>query len=59
MGVAVSIVQSSSQVQEQAFSFVLRLLAVGCALWLGADMMGERLHAFTLSVFDELLRHGP
>lgn len=59
VGLVVGVVQGVSQIQEQAFSFALRLFAVGCALWLGSDMIGTRLHAFTLTVFDELVRHGP
>jgi len=58
VGLVVGVAQSASQIQEQALSFVLRLFAVGCALWLGADLIGTQLHAFTASVFEQLVVHG-
>lgn len=59
LGLVVGVAQSATQVQEQSFSFVVRLLAVGCALWLGADFIGERVHAFTLEAFEQLVRPVP
>lgn len=53
-GVVMGMLQTATQVQDPALSFVPRLIAVGAALWITGTAMSERLTAFASTVIAEL-----
>jgi len=53
-GTAMGMLQAATQIQDPALSFVPRLIAVGCALWITGAAMSERLTAFANTVIAEL-----
>lgn len=54
IGVAVSLVQSVTQVQEFTLTFVPKLLGVALVLVVGGNWMLHELVAFTRSLFDTI-----
>ena len=50
VGVVTATLQSATQVQDPALSFVPRLIAVALALFASATWMGDRLLAFATGV---------
>ena len=46
VGVAVSLLQALTQIQESVLTFVPKLLAAGAALLLGATFIGHTLSSF-------------
>ena len=54
-GLAVSILQTATQIQEQTIGFAVRALAVVAALAAAGPWIGAQLAAFTRAVF-ELIR---
>ncbi|MEO1481653.1 MAG: flagellar biosynthesis protein FliQ [Myxococcota bacterium] len=59
VGLVVSIFQAATQLQEQAISFIPKLLAVGGALVFTAPWLLERLTRFASVLFEEIARMGP
>ena len=55
-GLCTGLLQTATQVQDPALSFVPRLLAVGFALVLASTWMGERLLVFTRTLWREIPR---
>lgn len=53
-GTVMGLLQTATQIQDPALSFVPRLIAVGCALWITGAAMSERLTAFANAVLAEL-----
>ncbi len=53
-GVVMGMLQSATQIQDPALSFVPRLIAVGCSLGVTGAAMSERLAAFANTVLAEL-----
>jgi flagellar biosynthesis protein FliQ len=52
IGVAVSLVQSVTQIQEASLSFVPKLIGVGIVLIVGGHWMLAELVGFTVRLFD-------
>jgi flagellar biosynthesis protein FliQ len=52
IGVAVSLVQSVTQIQEASLSFVPKLIGVGIVLIVGGHWMLAELIGFTVRLFD-------
>ena len=50
-GLAVSIVQTATQIQEQTISFAVRAAAVIASLIIAGPWIGSQLQAFTEDVF--------
>lgn len=57
VGVAVSLFQALTQVQEQTLTFVPKIVAMGVVLLLCLPMIGHALADFTLQVSDHII-HG-
>ncbi len=57
VGVAVSLMQALTQVQEQTLTFVPKLIAMGVVLMLTLPMMGHAMADFTHLVADRII-HG-
>lgn len=57
-GLAVSIVQTATQIQEQTVGFAVRLAAVVAALVGTGPWMGAQLQEFTRAVFEAVARVG-
>lgn len=55
VGVAVSLLQALTQVQEQTLTFVPKLGAMGLTLLLTLPMMGHALSDFTHVVVDHII----
>jgi flagellar biosynthetic protein FliQ len=51
VGLAVSVIQAVTQVQEQTLSFVPKLLAVGLVLMLAGPLLGGEVVRFTDRLF--------
>jgi flagellar biosynthesis protein FliQ len=56
IGLAVSLVQSVTQIQEASLSFVPKLAGVGLVLVLGGHWMLAELTGFTVHLFDLIPR---
>ena len=54
IGLAVSLLQSVTSIQEQTLSFVPKLLAVSLVLVLGAPWILRQLMQFTITYFSRL-----
>jgi flagellar biosynthetic protein FliQ len=52
IGMAVSLVQSVTQIQEASLSFVPKLVGVGIVLVVGGHWMLAELAGFTIRLFD-------
>lgn len=57
VGVAVSLFQALTQIQEQTLTFVPKIMAMGIVLLLCLPMIGHALSDFTLQVSDRII-HG-
>ena len=49
-----ALVQAATQIQDQALSFVPRLIAVGCALWFASPILADHFHEFVSTIYLEL-----
>lgn len=58
VGVAISLVQAATQVQEASLVFVPKLLAVSGTFWLTAPWIGEKLIRFCHEVFAQMAQTG-
>ncbi len=54
VGLAISLVQAATQVQEASLVFVPKLVAVGATLWFIAPWSGEKLINFVQMVFHQV-----
>ena len=53
VGIAVSLLQALTQVQEQTVSFAIKLIAVAVTIALMAGMLGSEMVNFTSRLFTE------
>ncbi|MCM3742846.1 flagellar biosynthesis protein FliQ [Sporosarcina luteola] len=56
-GLVVSIFQATTQIQEQTLAFVPKIIAVLVALIFFGPWMLARVTAFTIDIFDNLVRY--
>ncbi|HZK26437.1 MAG TPA: flagellar biosynthesis protein FliQ [Thermoclostridium sp.] len=56
VGLAVSIFQATTQIQEQTLSFVPKILAVFLTLFVVGSWMMTTLKEFTLGVYENILK---
>ncbi len=54
VGVAISLVQAATQVQEQSLQFVPKLIALGATFWFTAPWCGEKLIEFCRQIFTQM-----
>jgi len=50
-GLAVSLLQALTQIQEQTLSFAIKLIAVIVTILLSASWLGGELYAFAMNIF--------
>ena len=58
VGVAISLVQAATQVQEASLVFVPKLRAVAGMFWLTAPWMSEKLITFCHEIFAQMAQTG-
>ncbi len=58
LGVAVSLIQAITQVQEQTLSFAIKLVGVVATLVVTATWFGKDLLQYTIRFFDQIARLG-
>jgi type III secretion protein S len=58
VGVAFSLLQALTQIQEQTLSFAVKLIAVGVTLMLSARWMGIEIFNYTAMLFDSFAYAG-
>ncbi|MDI9483244.1 MAG: flagellar biosynthesis protein FliQ [Bacillota bacterium] len=56
VGLAISIFQATTQIQEQTLSFVPKIIAVFLAIFIFGSWMITTLKEFTLRIYDNILR---
>ena len=56
VGLAISILQATTQIQEQTLSFVPKILAVFLSLYIFGAWIMTTLKEFTLNLYDNILR---
>ncbi len=56
VGLAISIFQATTQIQEQTLSFVPKIIAVFLALFLFGAWMMTTLKEFTLRIYENILQ---
>jgi len=54
VGVAISLVQAATQVQEASMVFVPKLLAIAATFWVTAPWASEKLVTFCRQVFEHI-----
>ncbi|KZM47393.1 type III secretion system export apparatus subunit SctS [Labrenzia sp. OB1] len=52
VGLAVSLLQALTQIQEQTVSFAIKLIAVAISLAVTAAFLGSEMLTFTINLFD-------
>jgi type III secretion protein S len=57
VGVAVSLVQAVTQVQDQTLSFAFRLVAVIVTLLITVRWLGEQVLIFTINILDRIIAY--
>ena len=58
IGVAISLVQAATQVQEASLVFVPKLVAVAMTFWAMAPWIGEKMISFCQEVFTQIAQAG-
>jgi type III secretion protein S len=53
VGIAVSLLQALTQVQEQTISFAIKLIAVAVTIAAMAGLLGSELMNFAIKLFDD------
>lgn len=53
VGIAVSLFQALTQVQEQTLSFAIKLIAVSLSIGASASFLGSEILTFTLKLFND------
>jgi len=56
VGLAISIFQATTQIQEQTLSFVPKIIAVFLSLFIFGSWMMTTLKEFTLRIYDNILQ---
>jgi len=56
VGLAVSLLQALTQVQEQTLSFAIKLIAVIITILAAGAWLGGELYAYTLNIFENFPR---
>lgn len=56
VGIAVSLIQALTQVQEQTISFAIKLMAVALTIAIMAGWLGSELYNFALRLFTDFPR---
>jgi flagellar biosynthetic protein FliQ len=56
VGLAVSLVQALTQIQEMTLSFVPKILAIFLALYLFLPMMSQSLNTFMTELADRIVK---
>lgn len=59
VGLLISIIQATTQVQEQTLSFVPKIVATFMAIVLCGNWMFSMMSSFTVSTFADIARMGP
>ena len=59
VGLMISIIQATTQVQEQTLSFVPKIIATFMAIVLCGTWMFNMLSSFTIATFADISRMGP
>ena len=54
VGLAISLFQAVTQIQEQTLGFAVKLVAVAITILLSMNWMGAELYNYTLSIFDNI-----
>jgi type III secretion protein S len=52
VGVAISLIQALTQIQEQTLSFALKLVAVAITIFATTAWLGSMLYEYTVVIFD-------
>ncbi|PTW56642.1 type III secretion protein S [Breoghania corrubedonensis] len=52
VGIAVSLLQALTQIQEQTLSFAVKLIAVAITIAATAGFLGSEMLTFTMTLFD-------
>lgn len=52
VGIAVSLIQALTQIQEQTLSFAIKLIAVAATIAAMSGVLGSQIFIFTLKLFD-------
>ncbi|MDI3468284.1 MAG: Flagellar biosynthesis protein FliQ [Pseudolabrys sp.] len=58
VGVAISLLQALTQIQEMTISFVPKILAIFVTLLISLPFMAEKLHGEMLSIAARIATHG-
>ena len=58
VGVAVSLVQALTQIQDQTLPFGIKLIAVFLALFFTVRWVGSEIFNFAVLIFDNFYRYG-
>jgi type III secretion protein S len=53
VGIAISLLQALTQVQEQTISFAIKLIAVAITIAAMAGLLGSELMNFSIKLFDD------
>ena len=53
VGIAVSLIQALTQIQEQTLSFAIKLIAVAITIAAMAGLLGSEMVNFTTKLFDD------
>jgi type III secretion protein S len=56
VGIAVSLLQALTQVQEQTISFAVKLIAIAITISAMASFLSSEMLAYTLNIFDNFPR---
>ena len=59
VGISVGLAQALTQIQDQTFSFVFKLIAVIVTMFFVAGWMGDELRSYAISMFDAIEQVGP
>lgn len=54
VGLIVSIIQATTQIQEQALSFIPKLIAIALALLIFGPWMMNLMYGFTVNLFENI-----
>ncbi len=57
VGIAVSLLQALTQVQEQTLSFAIKLVAVAVTIAAMAGFLGNEMFTYTLKLFDNFPKY--
>ena len=58
VGIAVSLIQALTQIQEQTLSFAIKLVAVAATIAAMSGVLGSELYVYTLKLFNNFSQIG-